>query len=100
MSGETFRKLLSEGLDLCVRARKLDAQDRTNAQIKASCDGESWEKSDAWQRHVERHNIQFPDTPLVTKSATIALWVQEQYETDLADWERRARTALKEGAKD
>jgi hypothetical protein len=32
-----------------------------------------------------------------SRSGTIALWVQEQYERDLAEWEKRARIALMQG---
>jgi hypothetical protein len=61
--------LLSEGLDLCVRARKLDKP--------VIATQEEWAKN-----------------PSITRSATPALWVQDQYDTDLADWETRARNAL------
>lgn len=61
--------LLSEALDLCVRARKLDEP------IIAS--------QEMWERNPE-----------MTRSATPALWVQDQYDRDLADWETRARKAL------
>ena len=57
--------LLSEALDLCVRARKLD---------------------DALPRPG--------DDPLMPRSGTPAIWVQEQYDNDLAAWESRARLAL------
>lgn len=90
--GECCRSLLSEGLDLCVRARKLDAQARTNlvAEMSPSIDLE---------RYAQRHNT-WPDydhQPILTRSATIPLWVQDQYERDLADWERRARHHLTQG---
>lgn len=87
-------ELLSEGLDLCVRARRLDAQDRTNAALEASVDGAEWEKSGTFARYVARQNIMFPEQPLMTRSATIPLWVQHQYEEDLAAWERKARAAM------
>ena len=56
--------LLSEALDLCIRARKLDDMPRPG------------------------------DDPFMPRSGTPALWVQEQYDNDLADWENRARVAL------
>lgn len=56
--------LLSEGLDLCVRARKLDETISAIPQVGG------------------------------TRCATPALWVMDQYDRDLADWERRARKAL------
>ena len=61
-SDEPSRVLLSEGLDLCVRARRLGERE-------------------------------------VTGSHTIQLWVEEQYATDLMDWEQRARAALTENAR-
>ncbi len=63
--------LLSEGLDLCVRARELaDMEEKLMRQ--------------ASMRDYE------------TRSGTIPLWLEEQYQTDLADWEKRSRAALKE----
>lgn len=91
MTCATCHELLSEGLDLCVRARKLDAQERTNISVSASVAGEEWEASGNFARHVKRHNVVFPDQPMMTKSATMPLWVQDQYEKDLAEWERKAR---------
>lgn len=64
-----IRGLLSESLDLCVRARKLDEP------IIAS--------QEAWNRD-----------PTMTRSATVALWVLDQYDTDLAEWEVRARKVM------
>ena len=72
MSSETtdpIRLLLSEGLDLCVRARKLDESMIALQELWAS-------------------------NPDMTRSGTIPLWVQDQYDKDLADWEARARRAL------
>ena len=90
---EDAASLLSEGLDLCVRARKMDAQDRTAAQMAISSAPQEW-----WDENIEaraaRHNEIFPDQPMSTKCGTLALWVQDQYEKDLADWERRARAFL------
>lgn len=83
------RKLLSEGLDLCVRARKLDMQERTNAIAERS-------PGTDLERHADRHNA-WPHNehqPIMSRSATIPLWVQDQYERDLADWERRSRAHL------
>lgn len=90
MTCATCHELLSEGLDLCVRARKMDAQDRTNAQVEISSAPKEW-----WDENIERraaaHNAIWPDQPMLTRSATIPLWVHDQYEKDLADWERKAR---------
>lgn len=96
MGCEVCRELLSEGLDLCVRARRLDAQDRTNMQIAMSKAPSEW-----WDEHLPRraamHNEHFPDQPMLTRSATIPIWVQDQYEKDLANWERRSRSHLNSG---
>lgn len=82
--------LLSEGLDLCVRARKLDAQVRTNviADLSPGTDLE---------RHAARHNLRHPDQTIMSQSGTVPLWLQDQYDRDLADWERRARHHLMQG---
>lgn len=83
------RKLLSEGLDLCVRARKLDMQERTNTIAERS-------PGTDLDRYAERHNA-WPHNehqPVSSQSGTIPLWVQDQYERDLADWERRSRAHL------
>lgn len=90
---EELAALLSEGLDLCVRARKMDAQDRTNAVLEISTAPKEW-----WDKNLERrakeHNAMWPDQPMLTKSATIPIWAQDQYERDLAAWERKARAAM------
>ncbi len=68
---ETTRTLLGEGLDLCVRARKLDEQ----ADVALQADmGRIYPKG--------------------SRCATPVLWVQDQYDNDVADWERRAREEL------
>ncbi|WP_156419997.1 hypothetical protein [Aureimonas sp. N4] len=95
MSGEEdFKRLLSEGLDLCVRARKMDAMDRRAATLACSREPDEWVASGQFDRYVEEHNSDWPDKPIATRSGTVALWLQEQYDSDLADWERRARHAL------
>lgn len=68
---DTLGELLSEGLDLCVRARKLDEQ---------------------VQRAIEAGMGRI--FPGATRCATPPLWVQKAYDTDLAEWEARARSAL------
>lgn len=93
---EQCAQLLSEGLDLCVRVRSLDAQDRTNVQISRSSAPKEWWDENLGKR-AALHNEIFPDQPMATKSATIPLWVQDQYEKDLAEWERKARHHLMQG---
>lgn len=90
MSEPTYADIarqLSRGLDLCVRARSLDAQDRTNVMV------ETFPGIDM-TRAGPRLNAVFPDTPYTTRSATIPVWLQQQYDTDLAAWESETRTML------
>lgn len=91
---ETCRELLSAALDLCVRARKLDAHERTNVQAEMFAGS-----SEMLAGRAATHNLMFPDQPMFTKSATIPLWVQDQYEKDLAEWERKARGHLMQGCR-
>lgn len=72
------KELLSEGLDLCVRARKLD-RSLTDAL-------------DAGSVGKER-----PLQGSGTRSLTPALWVLDQYDSDVEDWEQRARRHLMQG---
>lgn len=67
-------RLLSEGLNLCVRGRKLD-----DAVMKAEIAGGI---GDLDRRHDQ------------TRCLTPALWVIDQYDNDVAEWEARARTTL------
>jgi hypothetical protein len=91
------RDLLSQGLDLCVRARKLDAMNRRTVQIAACIDPIAWQESGRFDTFVERHNIENPAQEIATRSGTPALWVQDQYERDLHEWESRARKHLMQG---
>lgn len=97
---DTARSLLSEGLDLCVRARQMDAMDRRAASLACSSDPDGWQASGQFERYVARHNAANPDQPIATRSLTVALWVQDQYDRDLADWERRARHHLTQNPTD
>lgn len=94
---ETCKTLLSEGLDLCVRARQMDAMDRRAATLAASCDPEGWEASDKFDEYITRNNIVRPHAPIATRSGTLPLWAQEQYEKDLAAWEDKSRHHLMQG---
>lgn len=69
-----MESLLHEGLDLCVRARKLDEQ--VMGQVCRELGS-----------YREEH----------MNCGTAHLWVQEQYEKDVAEWEEKTRKAL--GAK-
>ena len=68
---DILAELLSEGLDLCVRARGLDEQ--VGHALEAGM-GRIF--------------------PAGTRCATPALWVQDQYDRDLAEWETKARAAM------
>jgi hypothetical protein len=70
ITADDLAALLSEGLDLCVRAKKLD-----EAMTQAVAVGDMSAEGG-------------------TKCLTPALWVQDQYDTDLADWQARARNKL------
>ena len=96
---ETCRTLLSEGLDLCVRARQMDAMDRREAALQASGNPQGWVESGRFDQYVAEHNTKHPDTPISTNSGTMPLWLQDQYERDLADWERRGRQHLMQGCR-
>jgi hypothetical protein len=68
---EELAEMLSEGLDLCIRAKGLDAQ-----------------IEHALQAGMGRI---FPEG---TRCATPALWVQQQYDSDLDAWETKAREVM------
>lgn len=73
---DPIKILLAEGLDLCVRARKLDEDDEAK---------------------VMRDSFHLlPEHPAM-KCGTPWLWTRDQYDKDLADWEARARKALSDG---
>jgi hypothetical protein len=87
-------RLLSEGLDLCVRARKLDAIDRRAATLSASKNPEGWQRDGLFNQYVAEHNLHYPHAPIETRSLTPALWAQEAYEKDLHEWEQKVRQHL------
>jgi hypothetical protein len=71
--------------------------DRREATLSVSVDADAWQADGTFDRHLARHNAVNPDQPIATRSGTIPIWVQDQYERDLADWERRARHHLMQG---
>lgn len=97
MTCDVCKELLAEGLDLCVRARQMDAMDRREAALKASKVPDEWVESGMFDKYVERHNIDRPHAPISTRSGTVRLWVEEQYQTDLAEWEKKSRHHLMQG---
>lgn len=62
-------QLLSDGLDLCVRARKLDELCE-RSMVASGPDG--------------------------MRCATPAVWIMDQYDNDLAAWEAKSRSALQQ----
>lgn len=68
---EELAEVLSEGLDLCIRAKELDAQVERAIQ--------------AGMGRI------FPEG---TRCATPAVWVQQQYDMDLDAWEKKARGVM------
>lgn len=96
MACDKCRQLLSHGLDLCVRARDLDAMDRRRVSLQMSSDPD-WENSESFEQHVARNNIVHPEAPIHTRSGTIPLWVQDQYDKDLLAWEDQSRAHLQQG---
>jgi hypothetical protein len=88
------RQLLSDGLDLCVRARKMDEMDRRKNIGRIFHDRVDW-----LDEHVVEHNAT-PDNwycQISTRSGTVALWAQDQYDKDLAVWEEKSRVHLLKG---
>lgn len=94
MTCSVCRELLSEALDLCVRARKLDMQQRAIDELAASSEPDEWLASGRFEVHSIRHNIRHPDAPMTSCLANIPAWVEEQYDSDLAKWEDKARKHL------
>jgi len=90
MSQPTYEDLarqLSDGLNLCVRARALDSHART-ADMVAAFPGIDMERS------APQLNAINADAPYETRSLTVPAWVQQQYEHDLAAWERATKAML------
>jgi len=90
MTDETLT-LLSEGLDLCARARQMDAMDRRSATLAISSNPTGWVESGQFDKYVQGHNLDSPHAPIETRSLTVPVWLQQQYDLDLADWEKRAK---------
>lgn len=95
--GDCCKALLSEGLDLCVRARKLDAIQRRADHLDFSMVPDEWLASGHFDAFVAINNIEHPERPIETRSLTPTLWASEHYDRDVADWERRARQHLTQG---
>ncbi len=97
MTCETCRDLLNEALNLACRSDQFEEQRRRQAALEASSDAAAWLESGRFDEYVERFNLVHPHRPIATKSLTMHLWVLDQYDKDLADWQVRARTHLMQG---
>lgn len=96
-SCETCRDLLNEALNLACRSDQFEEQRRRQAALDASSDAEEWLESGRFDAYVERYNLTHPHQRMATESLTMHLWVQDQYDKDLADWQARARKHLMQG---
>lgn len=94
---EVCRDLLNEALNLAVRSDQFEEQRRRRAQLEASMDPDGWQESGQFDRFVERHNTLMPHQKIAERCATMHLWVQDQYDKDLADWQSRDRKHLMQG---
>lgn len=97
MACKTCQELLNEALNLAVRSDQFEAQRRRQDALDASIDGKEWEESGRFDAYVEMYNLHNPASPIATRSLTQHLWVQDQYNKDLADWQARARRHLMQG---
>lgn len=68
--------------------------DRREATLALSADPDAWQESGLFSEYLDRHNAANPHQPIATRSGTVPLWLNDQYDRDLADWEARARKAL------
>lgn len=93
----TCTALLNEALNLTVRGRTLDGIQRRADTLAASKDPEGWQASGRFDDHVARHNLTSDQwRQIETRSLTPQLWVEDQFQRDLHDWETRARKHLME----
>jgi len=88
------------GLDLCVRARDLDAMVRRQATLDFSSNPDAWVASGRFDDFVAINNLERPEHQIHTLCGTPALWIIDQYDHDLADWEQRGRLHLMHGCKE
>ena len=94
MTCETCRDLLNEALNLACRSDQFEEQRRRQAALDVSIDPEAWQKGGLFDAYVAEHNEMFPHSQIAPKCLTMHLWVQDQYDKDLADWQARAREHL------
>jgi len=96
----TCRELLNEALNLAVRSEQFEEQRRREAALDAVSDPDAWQADGTFDRYVERHNINRPHAKIAPRSMTMHLWVQDQYDKDLAAWQEKARAHLGQSCRD
>ena len=94
----TCQNLLNEALNLTVRGRGYDEIQRREDNLAASGGPEAWQADGAFDRYVARHNARCqPWDRIEPRSLTVQLWVEDQFQRDLYDWETRVRNHLTAG---
>lgn len=89
--------LLHEALDLTLRGRTLDGIQKRQANLDASVDPDAWQRGGRFDAYVAMHNADAePWNMIETRSLTPRLWAEDQFASDLYDWEQRARKHMKE----
>ena len=94
MTCKTCRDLLNAALNLACRSDQFEEQGRREAALAASGSPDEWQQNGRFDAYVERHNAHYPHAKIATKSTTMHLWVQDQYDKDLAEWQATARAHL------
>ena len=97
MCCETCRDLLNTALNLACRSDQFAEQGRREATLANSGCPDEWQESGRFDAYVERHNQHYPHARIAPKSMTMHLWVQDQYDKDLAEWQAAARAHLMKG---
>jgi hypothetical protein len=97
MTCETCRDLLNEALNLACRSDQFEEHRRRQAMLDASSNSEEWLESGRFDAFLERYNLTHPHAQMATKSLTVHLWVQDQYDKDLHEWQQKARKHLTQG---
>ena len=72
----------------------MDSIERRDVALECSGNPDEWQKSGGFDKYVARQNITNPVRPIATKSATVHLWMKDQYDKDLFVWEEGLVPAL------
>jgi hypothetical protein len=97
MTCATCRDLLNEALNLACRSDQFEEQRRRDAVLSASANPNEWQESGRFDAYLARYNERHPHAQIAPRSLTMHLWVLDQYDKDLADWQARARHHLMQG---